>query len=762
MRTNGRLTLSAAILLAGTALAHAETLRVVGNSRVDEASILAQIPVGNGQKASEAALDEGLKSLFATGQFDDVKISRKNGEVVVEVKERPVLSAVVFNGNKKLKDDALLKSVSAKPGQPYPSWQADYDAVGVSEAYSKIGLVDAAVTTELKPQADGSNHLVFNVKEGSKVPVAQVWFKGNESFDDARLRSVISTKENGLFSWLTRSDVYDADRITDDREAIRAFYVSQGYADARVLLSDVDRHDEGFIVGFVVDEGPLYSVASVAVDSTLSGFDEKAAKTAVAGIEGKPLTPAALNAAADRLTEAAMKGGFPSATATPRVTRNDDGTASVSFDLDRGPNVYIERIDIVGNDRTREYVIRRELDFSEGDLLNRLQLRQAERRLKELGIFEAVSLAVAPGKAADRALLRVEVAERKTGEFSIGGGYSTKDGPIATVSLAEANLFGSGRKTRITAGRGDGTSEYGFSFTEPYLFGQRITARTDVFHRSGDREHFGSHAYDEKLSGGKLALSAPLSDNLSASVHYTLVDREVSNVDARYAGEGTSSDPDLVRPGTTLKSAIGYGLTWDMLDDPANPKDGYRIAFGQEFAGLGGDARYLKSEIEGDWYRHLSPTHDLVARLGIKAGHVTGLGSALDFSDHFRATADMARGFEKGGFGPRDETSGYHLGGTAFVSGTAEASVPLPLIPAEYGFRGVVFADAAALWSPDSRRVSQSGATVAGGDGIRASVGTGVIWDSPFGLLRADFAVPVAKESGDREQVFSFSGGTRF
>jgi len=764
LRPKARLSLALALAVSSPALsvggAFAQ-VAVTGNVRVDADSIRAHVPVGKDGRVSEAAMDDAVKSIFASGQFDDVKVERSGKGVKVTVAERPVLAAIRFEGNSRLKADRLREASGLATGRWIAEGDLEAAAAALSQAYASSGLVDALVSVR-KEETSSGLAVTFRIDEGAKTGVSHVWFRGNDSFSDARLRSVVSTKRSGWLAWLKNNDVYNPDRAAVDREALRRFYLSEGFADVRVMEPEVDRLDDGFSLGFVVEEGPRYLIAVAEADSSAKEFDA-AGHPAVSRLEGRVLDSQALAKAAAEVEDSASRAGVPSPLVEPRVTRGEDGRAEVRFTVDPRPRVYVDRVEIEGNESTRDYVIRRELDLAEGDALDRSKLRQAERRLKALGIFGKVAISVLPGGAEDRAVVRIVAEDRKTGEFSVGGGYSTKDGPIASVSVSQDNIAGTGRKGRLHAARGNRTSSYGASFTEPWFLGSRASATVDAYHARRGRESYSTRAYDEMLTGARVTFSAPLSERFGGSVGYRLEQQEISGVDPLFAGTGAPGDPNLVEAGRFLRSSLFWELEYDALDDAASPRDGYRLGFRQEIAGLGGDARFLKTEASGEWYRQLVPAHDLVGRLGAKGGLVSGMGKPLSFLDHYRGGSDVVRGFERDGFGPHDALTGFHLGGTAFVSATAEASMPIPFIPPDLGFRGAAFADAGTVWSPDASRVAASGATVAGdGAELRAALGVGVLWNSPFGMLRADFAVPVARQDGDRTQVFSFSGGTRF
>lgn len=736
-----------AVLLSATVPAQAETF-IEGNNAVSSELIKGLLPAG-GESTAREWEDKATKAVFGSGLFEDVSVSRKGSRVTVAVEEKPLLSRVVFEGNKRLGDEALLGISGLIPGEPVTKDDVVDAIAAINEAYMATGRHDTRVTASESADPGGRVVLTLTVEEGERIPVSKIWFKGNGNFRDNILKAVITTKQTNLYNRLLGRDTYTLDKVESDREALENFYRSEGFADARVLLSDVGRDAEGFTIGFVLDEGQRYTVGKTEIDASGKPVESDVAAT----LEGHTFTPQAIAKTAALLEKEAEKAGYMAPVVVPRVSKQPGHVASIRFTVDEGPAVYIERIEIEGNDRTRDYVIRREFDLAEGDLLRKSEITKAKRRLERLGFFDNVEVTTSR-TSADRAILIVSVKERRTGQFSFGGGYSTKDGPIAEIGISQENMFGSGYGLKAFAGRGDDTTTFGVSFRNPYLFGNRITSETSVFRKSRETENAGRFAYDETETGGRFMFSAPLNENLSARFGYGLSVKSVRNVEEDFSS--------FVPAGDHVVSSVTYGLTFDTLDSRLSPSDGYLASVTQQIAGLGGDARYIKTEASFDTYRTLDQDSNLVLRLGGQAGHITGLGKRLDFIDHFQADESIVRGFKRNGFGPYEARSGFHLGGSVYAAAKAELSVPTPFFPESYGLRNIAFADLGNVWNPDSETVSETGADAVGSGKLRASVGTGIQWDSPIGRLRANFAFPILKEDGDKEQIFSFSGGTTF
>ncbi|MCS4088493.1 outer membrane protein assembly factor BamA [Rhizobium sp. BK176] len=730
--------------------AHARpSISVVGNGKVDSDYIVSVFPDKNAYV--EADTDRAVKDIFATGAFTDVKVDNRGSKVVVTVVETPVVVNVAFNGNKRLKDEQLDAASGLNSGMPFDPARLSEVSDRIVKAYAATGRRDTKVTPIVVNRDGGFYDVSFDIDEGDRS-TSEIWFEGNESFSAALLQSVMATKSTGLLSKLFSRDVVDAGKMELDRQRIADFYRSKGFADVVVSEAEIDFDPGGkkAMAGFRIKEGPRYSISSVSIDNTTGvPFDRL---QPLKDLEGKYYDPAKVARGADQIRR--TFNGLVDV--TPKTDRLPNGVMDISYALDKAQKVYVERIDIVGNDFTKDYVIRREFDLSEGDLFDPSLVREAERRLNRLGFFDSVRITTTKGSAEDRVVVRVEVVERKTGEFSIGGAYSTADGPMAIIGLSQSNFMGTGRAFSASVGQGTETGNYDLSFTEPYIFGNRLSATAQVFRRDYDNRKGGFRPYDETVDGAKFTLKGPITTNTDLGVYYSFTSSSKSDIDADVAGSLVSGKDHVV-------SALGYDWSYSDLDDEKNPSNGLKVTFGQQVAGLGGDAQFVKSEASARVYRELSERHEIVGSIAVRGGQVAGVGQDLDFSDHFRTAGELVRGFENGGIGPRDATTGYLLGGQYYAGASAEAIYPIPVLSDGLGIKGSIFADLGTVWGTDSGAVSSSGAkALYDNASIRSSVGTGVVWDSPLGLFKANFALPLSKEDGDRTQVFSISGGTRF
>jgi outer membrane protein insertion porin family len=760
--------------VAGVTAAQAATvsrIEVRGNTRVDAQTVRDNLGITPGKPFSNADIDAATKRLFNTGLFGDVRISQSGGTLIVQVSEHQVVNQVIFQGNKKIKDPALQNAVQLKPRAGFDQATLDSDVEAVRAAYGNIGRSDATVTGRTMDLGEGRVNVIFEINEGDRTKIAKINFVGNQAFGNRRLSDVISTKRSNPLSWLTRNDVYSEDRLRADEESLRRFYYNRGYADFRVVSStaDLDPATNDYTITITVEEGEKYTFGGVQIESSVEGVDTSQLNGLVETREGATYSAKEVEDSIIKVSEKVAGQGYAFAKVEPRGDRNfENHTISVVYAIDQGPRAYVERIEIRGNEKTRDFVIRREFDVSEGDAFNQVLIQRAKRRLERLDFFQTVNISTAPGSQPDQVVLVVDVIEKSTGEFSIGGGYTTggeTPGPTVEGSITERNFLGRGQYVRLAAGGGlDNNRSYSLSFTEPYFLGQRISAGFDIYKRQSGV----SDKYETDLTGGTIRFGLPITEALTASIAYNLTQEEYDIDDEAKLPNG-EPDPaeisqayiDAAEESPWIKSSVSWGLTYNTIDDTKNPHDGLFGKFFQEYAGIGGDANFLKTTFKGQYYKTLSEEMDIVGLIGVGAGHITGFGDEdLRVFDMFKNNQEMIRGFKYAGIGPRDlsveDSKGSFLGGTTYFNASTEAQFPIPVIPESLGIRGAVFADAATLYGNDLPQASNTGMD------WRASVGASIMWASPFGPLRFDYAVPVKKVEGDQEQNFNFGMSSKF
>jgi len=767
-------------------------IEVRGNARLDQQTVVSYLTIRPGAQFNNQDIDDSVKALYATGFFTDVSIYTAGGTLIVEVDESGIVNQVFFEGNKRLKDVALAGVVQTASRSTYSEEKVAADVDRILEAYSRVGRKGAGVTYEVVPLANKRVNVIFRIDEGDKTKIRSIDFVGNNVFGQARLRSVLETKQTNWFSWLNNDDILDPDRLRSDEERLRQFYYNNGYADFQVISSDVnfDTVANVYVVTFMVDEGNRYTFGNVTIESSVTEVDADSLYPLLDTISGNHYSSRKVESTIIALTEAIAERGFAFVQVTPRGDRNfETGTIDVIYQIDQGPRVYVQQINIVGNDRTREYVIRREFEISEGDALNQVLIQKSKRRLEALGFFERVEITTRQGDAPDRAIITVRVVDKATGEFSIGGGYSTSSGPLGEISFSEKNFLGRGQFVKIVGGFGTDERNLTFSFTEPYFLGYRMSAGFDIV--SQVTESNSNRSYGTESIGGTIRFGIPVTENLSSQVYYTvnststtiagnLLDPpppgvvgtgNLDGIQGNAAGELSAALAPPVSPNDWLKSGFGYQLTYSDLDNPRDPREGIYLNLRQEVFGAGGDAQFLRTEGTASTFIPLSQEVDIVGMLRARGGANLSFNDAGGYRalDNFFQGSRHIRGFESYGFGPRDPATGDALGGQYYWNATAEVTFPFPFIPDSVGIRGGFFADAGQLWGIDS--VSRAAilaanpglpATQLDDNTLRASVGASLIWASPFGPLRFDYAFPISEAPWDRTREFNFGISTNF
>jgi len=739
-----------------------QRIDVRGASRVGAEAVRSNLTIQPGKSFSNTDIDDSVKQLYGTGYFSDVKISVSGGTLVVQVQEAQLVNQVVFNGNRKVKDDKLASVVGTHASGPYNDAQIQADIAAIKEAYAATGRSEVNVTTQVVPLGEGRVNLAFVIDEGDRTKIAAINFVGNNAYSAGRLAAVIQTKRSNFLSFLTRKDVYNEDKLRADEEALRQFYFNRGYADFKIVSSDAqfDETTNKYTLTFNIEEGPRYNFGAVTVQSTVDGVSGEQLQGLVKTHEGEVYSAKSVQQSMEAISDQVASAGYPFARVTPRGNRDlGNNTIGVEYLVDQGERAYIERIEIRGNSRTRDYVIRREFDVSEGDAFNQQMITKAKRRLEALGFFSSVNISTQPGSAPDRVVVVVDVQDQSTGSFGIGAGYAAGgDGLILEASIEEKNFLGRGQYIKVSAGGGlEGSQSYGLSFTEPYFLGYRLATGFDLNHS----ETSSNDNYDYTEDSLVLRATAPITEDLASTFRYNFkrMDYDSSGSDL---SDLSTPYQDLVNNGPWIKSSVSQTFTYNTLDDMTLPREGIYATLTNEIAGLGGDSQFYKVYGKARYYHLLADDADIIGSLSAGAGYVVGLGKDLNIFDQFTLGNSDIRGFENKGIGPRvGNGPDDPLGGTTYFTVSAEASFPMPGFPRDFGLRGAVFADAGTLFGNDVKVTSPE--TVNGEDAaLRASVGLGLIWQSPFGALRVDYAMPVLKKDYDKTQYFKFGINNQF
>jgi len=743
--------------LAGGTIA---AIRVEGNQRIEEATVRSYMLVQPGDPFDPDRLDRSLKTLFATGLFSDVNLRRDGETLVVAVVENPIVNRIAFEGNHKLNDDTLRAELQLRARAVFTPALAQADRQRLLDLYARRGRFAARVEPKIIKLDQNRVDVVFEVHEGDETLVSRIAVVGNHAFDEDRLKEVIGSREEAWWRFLSSSDNYDPDRVNFDKELLRRFYLHNGYADFEVTNATAELAPDrtAFFLTFTVSEGERYKVAKVSVNSTLRKLDSATLQPLVDVAAGDWYDGDAVERNVQALTDDVQNHGYAFVDVKPRISRDrDKHTIELVFDVSEGPRVYVERLDIVGNSRTKDKVVRREFRLAEGDAFNAALIRRSRQRLQDLGYFNSVAIASGPGSAADRSAITTTVEEKATGELTIGGGYSTDVGALANVGVRERNLIGTGIDAGITTVIAQKESSIDLSVTDPYFLDRNIVAGIDLFHTDNNNQTISQ--YNERRSGFSIRTGYDFSDHLRQSWAYSLVDRNVYNV----ASTASIYIQDLA--GTSDLSQIGQTLTIDYRDSTIDPHSGWVLRGGTDFAGAGGTERFVRTKLDGVYYQPLDAltgNSDWGVSVSGGTGYLFDLGEQEKIIDRFFLGGDNLRGFETGGAGPHSVVDGDSLGGRFIWTQSTELRFPLPISP-DLGLTGRAFVDAGALSQASRLRSTiATNTAIVDNPGARVGAGVGLSWKTPFGLINIDIADPVVKRKDDQTQIFRFGFGTRF
>ncbi|MEQ8433940.1 MAG: outer membrane protein assembly factor BamA [Oceanicaulis sp.] len=747
-------------------------IQVEGNQRVEADTILSYVLIQPGEVADPRLINLSIQTLYGTNLFSDIRIALDGPNMVIFVEENPIVNRVILEGNRALADDKITDEIELQARAIFTRSRVQSDVQRILQVYRQSGRFAAQVTPKIVELPQNRVDLVFEISEGPVTGVRRIAFVGNQAYSDSRLGGEIVTTEARWWRFFSSNDNYDPDRIEFDREQLRSFYNDRGYADFRVtsVVAELTPDQSDFYVTFVMDEGERYDFGEIVVETGIDELNTEYLESIVPTQPGQLYNGSLIESAVDQLTFAAGAAGYAFVDISPRVVTNrEDQTVDVRYVIDQSPRVYIERIDIVGNTRTLDRVIRRELDIVEGDAFNQALLQVSRARVGQLGFFEDVEVEPYQGSAPDRARVEVRVTEQPTGELAFGAGFSSTDAFLVDFSISERNLRGRGQFLRFRVSASSRRQQIDIRFTEPRFLDRNLAAGFDLFQVRSDFSREAS--FETQSTGFTLRAGFPLTRAVQAGVNYTLRTDEVN-----VFGQAT---PSIARAaGSRVTSLLGYSLSWNRLDDVREPSNGFRLAFNQDFAGIGGDVRYIRTEVQAGWYKNLI-RDDIVFSVTGDSGYLFSWGGdTARINDRFFKGGNTFRGFETAGIGPRvvarrDEPdpdgdefiSGDALGGNFYAVGAAELSFPLGL-PEQYGIRGSLFTEVGTLGLlPDDDQIiegEQGSPFTVDRLAPRASAGLSVFWDSPFGPVRFDFAHAFVKEDYDRARFFRFSTRTGF
>ena len=742
---------------------------IEGNQLVDNATILGFAGIRRGETLTQGGLNDAYQGLVRSGLFETVEIVPQGNQLVIRVKEYPIVNVINFEGNKRLKDEDLAEIIQSKQRRVYSPSVAEADAAAIAEAYQARGRIAATVTPKLIRRSGGRVDLAFEITEGRVTEIERLSFVGNRAFSDRRLRQVLQTKQAGLLRTLIQRDTFVAERLEVDKQMLRDFYLARGYIDIQVTdaSAEVARERDAVFVSFSIREGRQYRFGNITTTSEVNGVDAAEYGALSRVRSGVPYSPLVVENTIARMENLALRKGLNFVRVDPRITRNDrDGTLDLEFALVRGDRVFVERIDIEGNTTTLDQVIRRQFRSAEGDPFNPREVRQSAERIRALGFFSDAQVDARPGSAADQVIVDVNVEEQPTGSLSFGASYGADAGVGVNIGFAESNFLGRGQALSVAIATGSDSTSSSLSITEPAFLGRDLSLSLGAFYNITDQKNA---IYDTANVGARAALSFPVGEVSRLELRYGLSKNTIKNYQGKDVnGDGvidpaTERNPTLVAESARdgeFTSAIGYTYSYDTRIGGLSPDRGMVFRFSQDFAGLGGDAKYISSEVQALGERKIL-SEEVTLRAIFEAGTISPLGGyGTRVTERFFGNGKI-RGFEGNGIGPRDQVTGDALGGNFYAVARFEADFPIGL-PEEYGLSGGLFMDVGSVWGLKGNVVDALGAPIDTGFNPRAAVGVSVLWDAPIGPLRFNFSKALKKEDYDKERSFDLTISTQF
>lgn len=728
-------------------------IAVQGNQRIEPATIRTYMAVREGDPFNPVTIDRSLKNLFATGLFADVSIGRQGDILIIRVVENPIINRITFEGNKRLENDKLEPEVQLRPRVVYTRTKVQQDVERILDLYRRSGRFAVTVEPKVIELPQNRVDLVYEISEGDPTYVRKITFIGNEKFSDGDLRDIVLTREERWWRFLTSNDTYDPDRMAFDQELLRRFYLSEGYADFEVIsgVAELSPDRKSFFMTITVDEGPRYRFGEMTVDVSIPNLDPKDLEAAIVPKPRDWYNAEEIEATVDAFTDLVGAFGYAFVDVRPRVARNaETQSIDIIFDVQEGPRVFVERIDITGNVRTLDKVIRREFRLVEGDAFNTARLRRSRERLQNLGYFREVEVENVPSEVyPDRTIVTATVEEQSTGELQFGIGFSSASGALFDVGIRERNLLGKGQDLRFNFSLAQQQTQIDLGFTEPYFMNRRLAAGADLF--ATETDFVDEAGFISQSIGGSLRLGFNYNEYMFQRLSYLLSWTRLEGIN-QFSSQFTRE-----QEGTTTTSQVSQTFAIDRRNNVIEPTDGYFMSISNDLAGLGGTEKYVRSSLALGYY--LEPFEGWVFSATANTGYILGIGEDIKIFQRYQLGGNNLRGFDDFGASPRDALTGDALGGDWIATAKAELKIPLGL-PEEIGITPKLFTDWGSIGAPSDLKDRSSDFLQS--KRIRGSVGVGIEWESPVGPINIDWAHVLRQADFDITQSFRVNFGQRF
>ena len=734
-----------------------KSIKIEGNNRVETPTILTYVPIHVGEEYDHEKVEDALKDLFATGLFADVVIDQAGDVLVIKVVENKIINRIAFEGNEKIKDELLVGQIGLRPREVYTAGRAQEAAQKIRDIYRLSGRYGAKVEPKIVERAQNRVDLVFEIEEGKPTRIDRIIFVGNQRFSESRLESIIMTKETRWYRFFTTDDTYDPDRMAYDRELLRKYYLNNGFADFKVIsvVAELDSDSQDFYITYTLDEGEVYTFGDVKIINNLSKFDASQLNNEITFSPGDTYRLRDVEKTIDNLNRAVGDQGFAFIEIEPKAEKDPKThTVKMTFEIKEGKHIYINRINIRGNDRTNDHVIRREFRFAEGDPYNTSRLNRSEQRIKDLGYFKKVEFSEQEAGVPDKVDVNVDVEDQVTGQMQFAAGYSTSEGALGAIMANERNVMGEGYIWNLKAMMSQQSIDTRTGFYDPYFLDRRLLAGAEVFYtqqKYDTRKNFWDE-YKMGSVGSNVTSGYEITESLRQTWTYTVREDHIG------AFKPGVSPFLQSQKGDWLYSGFGHALVYDKRDSRIDPTEGYYASVGNEFAGAGGKVRFLKNNFGAGHYLPVDEDHEWVLVTSAEVGIMSDLGKTSRAVDRYSLGGDTLRGFDDMGVGPRDRNTSDALGGQYYYAGSVQLNFPLPL-PNDFGVKGQLFTDVGSLWDTGF----SNPAIVSNDSKVRVGSGVGLTWKSPLGPIGVSFAKAVKKVKGvDRTETFRINFGTQF
>lgn len=742
-----------------------KNITIKGNSRIEDSTINNYLGLNIGDKYTTLKQSDAIKNLYVTSLFKDISIDFVRNNLIVTVVEKPLVYNIQIQGNSKVKNSQIYPILLTNIGESLSESKIQIDAQKIKALYDTIGRFSTTVTATTQSQIENNRaSVIFKISEGTKSVIKNVYFVGNKNYNHSELKSVILTKESRWFRFLETNDTYNPERIDYDKELLKSFYKSLGFADFRVVsvIAELSKNKEYFTLTYVIDEGEKYQLSNVNVKTKLPNIDLSKINQLVTAKPKQIFNMSALEQIADNIAKVLADLGYPQINVYPHVINDPNNkTIDVTFVIDKADKIFVNQINIEGNLKTHDDVIRREISIAEGDLFRRSKLERADRNIRNLDYFETVGIGIVPTDQQGKYNININVEEKSTASIGLDMGYNSVGGPFGRISFTERNLLGTGKYLTFGVQGGNKNISYYLGITDPHFLNKDLAFSTNIFDNYNGRGSGFLQAdqpYNLKSIGMRNAISYDVAEDLSHSVEYSIKQDHLT------ASNESTSRFIIDQQGKFVTSAVSHTLTYDVTDSRIVPKNGYILSGTQEYAGIGGNTKYLKHEVEGKYFQSIID-NKLTFIFAASVGDIRGVGSAktVRIADRFNLGDYTLRGFSSGGIGPRDKKTNEGLGGEHFYSFTTEVNFPLGL-PSEFNVRGLLFADLGNVFGvhTKSKDYTKENFYNDKADMFRSSIGLGFIWVTRIAPIRMDWGFPIKKKSYDETQRFHIKLSTHF